>query len=95
MITITQTDGEISIKGHANYAERGKDIVCAAISALTQTFIVSVEQWTDDKLNSVISAGNVVIRYTDLSEQGQLLRRSFFVGLQMIADEYPQNVKIV
>lgn len=95
MITITQTDGKITIKGHANYAERGKDIVCAAVSALTQTFIESVEQWTDDKLNSVISTGNVVIRYTDLSEQGQLLRRSFFVGLQMIADEYPQNVKIV
>ena len=95
MIIIRQADGEITIKGHANYAEHGKDIVCAAISALTQTFIESDEQWTDDKLNSVISAGNVVIRYADLSEQGQLLRRSFFVGLQMIADEYPQNVKIV
>ena len=95
MITITQTDGEITIKGHANYAERGKDIVCAAVSALTQTFIESVEQLTDDNLKCVISAGNVVIRYTDLSKQGQLLRRSFFIGLEMIADSYPQNVEIV
>ena len=95
MIEITHANGNITITGHAGYAEHGKDIVCSAISAITQVFIESVAQLTGDKIKSVISAGNAVIRYTDLSEQGQLLMKSFFIGLKMIADEYPQCVRLV
>ena len=95
MIEISHGRGCITVTGHAGYAEHGKDIVCSAISALTQVFIASVEQLTTDKLKCVIAAGNAVIRYEDLSEHGQLLIKSFFVGLKMIADEYPQYVRIV
>lgn len=37
MIRITMTHSSIKIKGHAEYAEHGKDIVCAAVSAILQT----------------------------------------------------------
>lgn len=95
MITIRSDEGGFAITGHAGYAQPGQDIVCAAISALLQTFVAAAEELTADKLNCVISAGNAVIRYTDLSEQGQLLMRSFFIGVQMIAESYPQYVRLV
>ena len=90
---IRQHDGVI-IRGHAGYAEPGQDIVCAAISALTLTFIASVEELTEDNIKADIAAGNTVIQYRDLSEYAQLLLNSFFVGLKGIADEYPQHVRI-
>lgn len=94
LIEIRHDDGLIEIKGHAGYAPHGQDIVCAAISALTQVFIESVDKLTDDKLKCVITAGNAFIRYENLSADAQLLMDSFFIGLTMIAEEYPKNVQI-
>jgi uncharacterized protein YsxB (DUF464 family) len=39
-----QTNGymKIEVKGHANYAEHGKDIVCAAVSAIMQTALLGL-----------------------------------------------------
>ena len=95
LIVVNAKDGEISVTGHAGYAEAGKDIVCAAVSAITQNFTNSVEQLTTDKLKCVISAGNVVIQYRNLSDKSQTLLDSFFIGIRSIADGYPEHVKIV
>lgn len=94
MITITHKNNQITVRGHAGYAEHGKDIVCASISTLTQVFVASVEEMTDDKLKCEIRAGNAVISYKNLSEKSRTLLDSFFIGCRMIADAYPQHVRI-
>lgn len=94
MIMISHSDGCIRIEGHAGYAAHGQDIVCAAISTLTQVFLASVEELTEDNLTSDIRAGNALIEYGNLSANAQLLMDSFFIGVQMIADEYPHHVKL-
>ena len=71
MIVINRHKDGFIIAGHAGYAEPGKDIVCAAVSALTQAFIASVEELTQDKIKYNISAGNSVIRYENLLERGR------------------------
>lgn len=95
MTVISCTHGGISIKGHAGYGEPGKDIVCAGISTLAQTLIVSIEKLTIDQIQYDIKPGSVDIKHGDLSEDAQLLVNSFFVGVRMIADEFPENVRIV
>lgn len=95
MINITHSDGCIKIEGHAGYAAHGQDIVCAAISTLTQVFLASVEELTEDNLISDIRAGNALIEYGNLTERAQVLLDSFFVGVQMIAESYPENVQLV
>lgn len=94
MVEITKTQNSISIKGHANYAEHGKDIVCAAVSALTQTLTASIEELTDDEIKYNLSPGTVDINHKELSKQAQILISSFFIGIQMIADAYPEHVKL-
>lgn len=94
MITITHTPGEIRIEGHAGYDEPGKDIVCAAVSVLTETFIEGVRELTPDELKCEIAAGKAVIRYGNLSTEAQLLMSFFFCGVGMVADNYPANVKL-
>lgn len=52
MITI-QIDNEymgIRVEGHAGYDERGKDIVCAGVSALVRTWEACVEEFQKDGL---------------------------------------------
>ena len=94
MISIKHTAGEIVIQGHAGYAPRGEDIVCAAISTLTQVLITSVEELTEDLIKYDIKAGRASISYGNLSEQAQLLVDSFFIGCRMVAEAHPENVRI-
>lgn len=82
------------MSGHANYAGVGKDIVCAGVTALVQTLIKSVDDLTEEKIEYEISPGKVDIHYRNLSEAGKLLVDSFFIGICMIADEFPDHVRI-
>ena len=50
LIEVKVRDHEITATGHANYAEYGKDIVCASVSMLLQNLIKSIHDLTDDKI---------------------------------------------
>lgn len=95
MIAVSVRKDKIQISGHANYAEEGKDIVCAGVTALTQTLVKSIEDLTEDKIEYDISPGRADIKYRNLSEKAKTLVDSFFIGICMIADEFPDNVRIV
>lgn len=41
-------DVQISIKGHANSNEYGKDIVCAGVSAVVQTALLGLEVMSEN-----------------------------------------------
>lgn len=85
----------ITVKGHANYAASGSDIVCAGVTAHVQTLIKSIKDLTDDKIEYEISPGRVDIKYGNLSEKSKILVDSFFIGICMIADEFPEYVRIM
>lgn len=96
MITIKHSKGCISVEGHAEYAPIGEDIVCAAVSTLTQAFVASVEELTNDNLKAEFGAGKALIQYEEnLSRDAQLLRDSFLLGVRMVAEAYPENVQIL
>ena len=95
MTVVSVRKDEIKISGHAGYAEAGKDIVCAAVTTLTQTLIRSLEDLARDNIQYEISSGRADIHYRNLSEEGKLLVDSFFIGICQIADEFPENVRIV
>ena len=94
MIEVNVREDGITVSGHAGFAESGKDIVCAGVSALTQTLVKATGDLTVDKVECEISPGRADIHYRDLSEAGKLLVGSFFIGVCMIADEFPDHVRI-
>lgn len=94
MIAVSVRKDGITVSGHAEYAEAGKDIVCAGVTALVQGLIGSVESLISDKIEYEISPGRADIHYGDLSEAGTLLLDSFFIGVCQIADEFPDYVRI-
>jgi uncharacterized protein YsxB (DUF464 family) len=94
MIEVTRYADRITVIGHANYAKSGEDIVCAGVSTLVQTLIQSVEELTADKIKYVMSPGTVDIKFWCLSDLTKGLIDAFFIGVKMIADNYPDNVKL-
>ncbi len=95
MIEVRVRKNNIRISGHSGYDQSGRDIVCAGATALCQTLVRSIESLTDDSIEYGISPGKVDIQYGNLSEKSKTLVDSFFIGICMIADEFPDYVRIV
>ena len=95
MIAVKVSGEEISIDGHAEYAEPGKDIICSAVTALSFNLIYSMEALTEDAIEcDAEDPGHINIKFKDLSERGKLLVDSFFIGLCSIAEEFPEYIRI-
>lgn len=95
MIVVSVRKDGIEIKGHAGYAEHGKDIVCAGVTALFQTLVKSIRDLTSDRISVNIAPGASSVTFGNLSEEGRLLIDSFFIGICQIANEFPAYVRIV
>ncbi|MDD3747288.1 MAG: ribosomal-processing cysteine protease Prp [Anaerostipes sp.] len=95
MIEISIRKDGVTVSGHANYAPRGQDIVCAAVSTLALALIKSIENLTEDKIQYSISSGMVDIEYKNLSEKSKTLVDSFFVGVSMVSNDYPNHVRMI
>ncbi len=81
--------------GHACFADKDEDIVCAGVSALMINFINSIEIFTDDgfKVNSDftgdLSKDSLSFIFDgDISSESQLLLKSMCLGLEKIAQAY-------
>ena len=61
MIEVSVRKDGITVSGHAGYAEAGKDVVCAGVTALTQTLIKSITDLTEDKIKYEVSPGRADI----------------------------------
>ena len=83
------------MSGHAGYAASGEDIICAAVTALSITLFKSVRNLTKDKIEYDIQSGGVDIKYRDLSEKAKALVDSFFIGICLVADEFPGYIRIL
>lgn len=94
MIEITSYPGVICLKGHAGYAEPGKDIVCAAVSVLVANLINSLVILAADEFEYASKVNETTIEFKELSDKGQLLLDSFFVGINCIVSEYPDFVTL-
>ena len=95
MIAVSVRLDGITVDGHAGYAEAGKDIVCAGVTALVENLIDSIEGLTADTIQYEVSPGRADIHYKDLSEEGKLLVDSFFLGICAVERDFPRYVKII
>ena len=75
--------------GHAEYAEKGQDVICAAVSTLVINTANSIEKLTNNNFKAY-NDGNL-IRYEFKSlpdEKATLLMDSLLLGLKEIQKEY-------
>lgn len=84
----------IIIKDHANYAEKGQDIVCAAISAITNGTVNFLQiYYKNDCRISYLPAEISIYPQSDNSDC-QLCLRLMFYQLENIANSYPSYLVI-
>lgn len=80
MITVTYDPPEMVFWGHAGYAARGQDIVCAAVSALYGTLALQ---------DGVTMAGNRAVSRSRAGEQAMAM---IWRGVKALAEQYPRHI---
>lgn len=94
MIDVSISFEQIEVKGHAGYDAKGKDIVCAAVSALTYTLKTALESLSDDAIQCIDGDGYTSIKFEELTDVGKLLVDAFFLGILGVEEEYPEYVRL-
>ncbi len=94
MIRIHHDHNGITIAGHAEYAEHGKDIVCAAVTAMIEQLIVSIERLTPNTPVYKMEPGYVNVKVSSPTEDTKLLIDCFFIGAENIEEQFPDHVRV-
>ena len=84
---------KIIIKGHANYDEYGKDIVCAAVSSIATTTINDILALDENAINYESTDGNMIITNND-NELANTLLQVMINSFEELAKDYPKNINI-
>lgn len=97
-IVIENLDGikRIELSGHANFAEHGKDIVCAGISATVMLLWLWSKQGGGGEVltaNPDDPAERLVI--VPITEAAQPVLRAAAEMFRSIAERYPDHVQVV
>ena len=91
-VSVRKSDDLITgftINGHSGFADKGKDIVCAAISVLAINAVNSIESFTGVKPYVDESDGFLDVRFEKYSdEKVRLLLDSMVLGMQGVMEEY-------
>lgn len=106
MITVTitkQQSGRIhsfEMSGHANFAEHGKDLVCAGASAVSfgaVNAIIAITGVTPE-ISQGSDGGYLCVTFPEIPEKEhdmQLIAQAMIVSLETIERDYGQHIKII
>lgn len=101
-VTFLRSQGRLvgfDCTGHADYAEAGQDIVCSAVSALTQTAVLGLVEVAHIPAGYSISEDgslHCVIGRDTTDAQGDeaaLLLNTLSAGLHAVDESYPGYLK--
>lgn len=88
-------------KGHAGYADYGNDIVCAAVSALTQHTAFGILSYLKIDADFSTKDGFLDLNLENCTlkekerENADVLLETLFITLKSIEKEYSENFKLV
>ena len=103
MINMTYNAKEHSLKieGHAEFGEPGKDPVCAGVSALFYTLCQALTDLEDTALEGSVNVdmgkGYGLVKCVPMEKRTievELVFWTVLEGLQMMAESYPDNLKM-
>lgn len=92
MIDIEMNNNYCQIEGHAEYDIKGKDIVCSAVSALSQSVLMALKEIKDVE---VLQIDNFFLfQITENNEITDTMFSVLKIGLLEISEQYPNHVKV-
>lgn len=92
MVNVTIYKDGFMATGHAEYDEYGKDIVCSAISAITQTALLGLHAFC--KTISHLEPGSIDVYIKKPNQKSNVILETMLLGLREIQKEHPLNLSV-
>ena len=96
---------EYEVSGHADFDDYGRDILCAAISVLSQTTILALEKVCKISQNDIKfcvneNTGYLKVTLSDNLTEDQrasanIVLETMIVGMEDLAFQYPKHIKLM
>lgn len=96
-IRIFRTEGHITavtVEGHTGYAEEGSDIVCAAVSALTQGALLGIREVAGIRAESRVSDGRLTFILKEHNEKSDAILETMRLALLDVTKGYPRYIRM-
>lgn len=95
MIKVELKDNLITIKGHAGYDDKGKDIVCASVSSIVITTINAIIEINPDSIDYSDLDNEIIIRKLKEDEIVNKLLNNMILLLENLEKDYKDYIKII
>ena len=95
MIKVEIKDNLITIKGHAGYDDKGKDIVCASVSSIVITTINAIIEINPDAIDYSDLDNEIIIRKLKEDETVNKLLNNMILLLENLEKDYKDYIKII
>ena len=83
------------VAGHSGTAEHGEDIVCAGVSALTQSALLGIMEHLHRAVSYDIASGNLEMRLSGPPDDcTEAILRTMHMGLAEIEKISPEGIRI-
>lgn len=84
-----------SVSGHSGTAEYGKDIICAAVSALAQTALLGLGKHLHRRLDYKVTSGDLYMHLEDAADDlTEAILETMILGLIEIENINPKSVRV-
>ena len=93
MIKVIYSSNSLTVTGHANYADYGKDIVCASVSSLITCTVNGIYSLNKNSILYKDDSNMIEIKILD-DENALKLFNNLILMLKDLAKDYPKNIKI-
>lgn len=82
--------------GHADFAPKGKDIVCSAVSSITQTTLLGLNEILkkDIDFEQDVSLGFLKVMVNNPDRDSDLIIKTMTLALERLEKIYPKNISV-
>jgi len=95
MIRVQVKPQSIIVRGHANYDEHGRDIVCSSVSSIVTTTVNAILVFENDTIKYEVKEGLVKIDIIDCGDETtKKLLDNMIKMLEELERDYPKNIKV-
>ncbi len=81
--------------GHVGIDSKGKDVVCAAVSAVVQATIIGIAEVLEEDISYIIKDAKIECRLKSTSECAQKMVETLHRTAKQLAAQYPKNLSVM
>ncbi len=89
-----QMVSHVKITGHAGFDEKGKDLVCAAVSSISVGTLNALDELANSDCKLTLADNMIKIEVLQINERSQLIIQTMIIQLKTLYEQYKDFIEI-